>query len=201
MGINSNNVINATTRGDCIYRDAYIRGLTLSDTGDVQQGSFFISGNGAATWVSGLITKHTPADDTSSWSCYVKKAGMNIDTNSIPQVFVSDAQTTISSDSTSISGTLTVDNYASFGDDVDIPIGNVSIGRNLSVDGVVSVGTSVTVSGGLYSTTRGPNNIDFTDKWRIAYDASKNALVFRQKVTGNWVDMYVFDSTGLQQPV
>ena len=216
-----------STRGDAIYRDAYIRGLSLSDNSrDIQQGAYYINDSGYAILVSEISNTYDAVNDIGSWSCFVKPANTSLDSGTaVPQLYVSTSNTTITSDTLTLSGTLQVNNYCVFlddldirgdvsvgqnltvsgtlqsgytvfNDDVDILQGNVTIGNQLTVDGGISVGTVLIVNDKVSSTSVQTNAIDFSSKWRILFDESQNGILFQENVSGTFITRGGIGSSG-----
>lgn len=144
---------NRDTLGDLSTRDVYGRTLYQMSGSACQWDSYLDpSGSNTYTRAASVQSNLDAGNSAGSWSIFVKASGANtlLDTNTAtPLVKVTTESTIISSDSTTIAGTLMVDNYVNLGSDLDVTSGSVSVGKNLTVSDLLTVGGNANIIGSL----------------------------------------------------
>ena len=248
MSLDGRVIFDKSAYGDVVYRDAFVRGLALTGNGSVSQSAWCVAAGGNVYNATQVVS--TAANGTQgAWSLFTKGTAANINTSSdTPQLYVSSTETRLAAEQITIRGALQSEAYAVFNDDVDIPSGNVLVGRDLTLGGNLYLGSSLkletvaensallnaellTVRGSMvvefYSTfsndldipsgnvligrdaivngnlSVGEGNAEisattaglaFGDTWRIRFDPAADALVFQARPQGGgpYVDRLVF---------
>lgn len=142
----------------------------------VLQGSLMVDG----------YTTFNDAVDISSGNVFIGKdlvVGGNIYLNTALKLsVVAENSLRLDTELLNLQGSLEVEQYTLFHKDVDIPSGNVIIGRDISVGGHVAVGNMTS------PTVLSLDAISFCEKWRIQYNQNLEALVFQERVDGSYID-------------
>ena len=125
------------------------------------------------------VVKSTATNGNGQFSVFVRNALTN-NVEDSPRVAITANIATLSSDVTKINGALTVSNYASFENDVDVTTGTVTIGRNLIVDGPTYLADDVTLTKSGNTSVLSEKCLTFNETWRIAYDSAVNGLAFEE---------------------
>lgn len=193
-------IIDLAARGDLVHRDVYFRKLYSVGSTDASSEAY-VDYNAEKTKVSEVKT--TVSSGAGQWSVYLRNPTSNaMEGNS--RVSVTPAETSLDSDVTKIKGALTVSNFASFENDLQVTTGSVEIGQNLIVDGNTQLGNELTVSNVAANGTATMSAAaltfgqDGTNSWRLKYDPVLNGLAFEENTgttqSPNWVRRFQFNS-------
>lgn len=163
-------------KGDIIHRDVYFRKVHSVGASDASADAY-VDINNSKQKVTQL--QSTAVNGAGQWSVYVRN-GITSNIEATPRVTVTSNVTNVSSDVTTINGALTVSNYASFEEDVDITTGSVTVGRTLIVDGPTYHGNNVHVMKANDSVVLSEQALTFNAAWRIVYDKAIDGLAFEQ---------------------
>lgn len=163
-------------KGDIVQRDVFFRKLH-SVGSSTANADAYVEIDNVKQKVTQIESK--AINGAGQWSVYVRNFASN-SVEATPRVSVTANVTNLSSDVTSIKGALTVSNYASFEEDVDITTGSVTVGRTLIVDGSTFHGNNVHVTKSNNSAILSEGALTFNDAWKLMYDEETNALAFEQ---------------------
>lgn len=169
-------VADLSGKGDIVQRDVVFRKL-LAVGSSKTSADAYVDIDNAKQKVTQI--ESTATNGKGQWSVFVRNAATS-NVEPTPRVAVTANVTTLSSDVTSVQGALTVSNYASFEEDVDVTTGSVTVGRTLIVDGPTYHGNNVHVTKSNSSTVLSENALTFSDAWRLVYDQDSEALAFEQ---------------------
>ena len=163
-------------RGDLVQRDVYCRKSHVIGGLDASADAYVNVDN---TKKKVTVVKSTATNGNGQFSVFVRNALTN-NVEDSPRVAITANIATLSSDVTKINGALTVSNYASFENDVDVTTGTVTIGRNLIVDGPTYLADDVTLTKSGNTSVLSEKCLTFNETWRIAYDSAVNGLAFEE---------------------
>lgn len=182
-------------KGDFVQRDLFFRKLHSIGVSDASADAY-VNIDNAKQKVT--VVKSTAADGAGQWSVFVRNP-LTSNVEDTARIAVTSNVTTVSSDVTTIDGALTVSNYASFEDDVDVTTGSITVGRNLIVDGPSYLGDALKITKSGNTSVLSEKCLTFNDAWRIAYDSDANGLVFEENMgtvdTPTWTRRFQFAPT------
>lgn len=182
-------------RGDLVHRDVYFRKLHSMGASDASTDAY-VDINSTKQKVTQI--KSTATNGAGQWSVYVRN-GVTGNMEASPRVAVTANIATLSADVTRVDGALTVSNYASFENDVDVTTGNMTIGQNLVVDGNTFLGNDLSVSKSGNTTVLSEQALTFNAAWRMVYDAGISGLAFEQNTgttnSPTWTRRFQFGHT------
>lgn len=170
-------ITDLSSKGDFVHRDVYFRKLHAVGDSNASANSY-VNIDNTKQHVTKVQSSATNGGE-GKWSVFVRSSTTG-NVEATPRVQVTPNVTTVSSDVTTIEGALTVSNYASFEEDVDITTGSVTVGRTLIVDGPSYHGNVVQVSRSNNAAVLSEQALTFNSAWRLMYDETIAGLAFEQ---------------------
>jgi hypothetical protein len=184
-----------SNKGDFVHRDLFFRKLHSIGGSDASADAYVNIDNSKQKVT---VVKSTATEGAGQWSVFVRNA-LTSNVEDTPRIAVTSNVTTIASDVTTINGALTVSNYASFEDDVDVTTGSITVGKHLIVDGPSYLGDEVKITKSGNTSVLSEKGLTFNDAWRIAYDSDANGLAFEENTgtvdTPTWTRRFQFTPT------